>query len=99
MFNFIVQAVHFARCITAFDGFVFRYIKIAMQRYKRTFGNQLHAREFANQEMEVMIACGVLNRLTAMGMPQSYRCTGNLSKRPEVGVPSLNSRFFLFEKN
>ncbi|RDH41318.1 IS5 family transposase [Zooshikella ganghwensis] len=45
----------------------------AMQRYKRTFGNQLHAREMSNQEIEVMIACGVLNRFTSLGMPQSYK--------------------------
>ncbi|MBU2710779.1 hypothetical protein [Zooshikella harenae] len=44
-----------------------------MQRYKRTFGNQLHAREMSNQEIEVMIACGVLNRFTALGMPQSHQ--------------------------
>ena len=33
--------------------------ELAMQRYKRTFGNQLHAREFSNQKMEMMLA---LNR-------------------------------------
>ena len=49
--------------------------ELAMQRYKRTFGNQLHAREFSNQKMEMMLACGVLNRFTSFGMPQSYRCT------------------------
>jgi transposase len=44
-----------------------------MQRYKRTFGNQLHARNIHNQKQETMIGCGVLNRFTALGMPQSYR--------------------------
>ena len=39
------------------------------------FGNQLHAREFANQKMETMIACGVQNRFTGLGMPKSYRTT------------------------
>ena len=48
--------------------------ELAMQRYKRTFGNQLHSRSFNNQKMEMMIACGVLNSFTEMGMPQSYRC-------------------------
>jgi transposase len=47
--------------------------EMAMQRYKRTFGNRLHTRELANQKMETMIACGVLNRFTGFGMPQSYR--------------------------
>jgi hypothetical protein len=45
--------------------------ELAIQRYKRTFGNQIHSRSFNNQKMEVIITCGVL---TAMGMPQSYRC-------------------------
>lgn len=49
--------------------------ELAMQRYKRTFGNRLHARELPNQKMEMMLACGVLNRFTSLGMPQSYRCT------------------------
>jgi hypothetical protein len=44
-----------------------------MQRYKRTFGNQLHAREMPNQRQEVMVGCSVLNRFTGLGMPQSYR--------------------------
>jgi hypothetical protein len=48
--------------------------ELAMQRYKRTFGNRLHARKLSNQKMETMIACGVLNRFTAIGMPRSYRC-------------------------
>ena len=49
--------------------------EVAMQRYKRTFGNQLHARELANQQMETMISCGILNRFTGLGMPKSYRTT------------------------
>lgn len=44
-----------------------------MQRYKRTFGNQLHARKMSNQQQEVMVGCSVLNRFTALGMPQSYK--------------------------
>ena len=47
--------------------------EIAIQRYKRTFGNRLHAREFERQEQEMMIACGVLNQFTGFGMPQSHR--------------------------
>lgn len=47
--------------------------ELAMQRFKRTFGNQLHARKMSNQKQEMMIACGVLNRFTGLGMPQSYR--------------------------
>ena len=47
--------------------------EMAMQRYKRTFGNRLHARNMDNQKMEIMIACGALNCFTGFGMPQSYR--------------------------
>ena len=47
--------------------------ELAMQRYKRIFGNKLHAREFERQEQEIIIACGVLNLFTGFGMPQSYR--------------------------
>ncbi len=49
--------------------------ELAMQRYKRAFGNQLHARKLSSQKMETIIACGVLNRFTSIGMPKSYRCT------------------------
>ncbi|MBE3669074.1 hypothetical protein BOO25_08995 [Vibrio navarrensis] len=44
-------------------------------RNNRPFGNQLHARKISNQKMEMMIVCGVLNRFTSLGMPQSYRYT------------------------
>ena len=44
----------------------------AMQRYKRIFGPRMHARKMSNQEQEMMVACGVMNRFTALGMPQSY---------------------------
>ncbi|MCY9855704.1 hypothetical protein [Vibrio mediterranei] len=57
---------------------------LAIQRYKRTFGNQLHSRSFNNQKMEIMIACGVLNRFTTMGMPQSLSLRLRSIKRPEA---------------
>ncbi len=47
--------------------------ELAMLRYKKTFGNQLHARNIDNQKQEIMIACGVLNRFTGLGMPDSFR--------------------------
>ena len=36
--------------------------------------NQLHAREFSRQKVEAMIGSGILNKMTSLGMPQSYRC-------------------------
>lgn len=33
----------------------------------------MHAREFSRQEQEAMIASGVLNKMTSLGMPQNRR--------------------------
>ncbi|OED50988.1 hypothetical protein ACH42_00360 [Endozoicomonas sp. (ex Bugula neritina AB1)] len=35
----------------------------------------MHARKMENQTQEMMIACGVLNRFSGLGVPQSYRTT------------------------
>ncbi len=47
------------------------YSELGVQRYQRTFGDTMHAREFSRQEQEAMIASGVLNKMTSLGMPQS----------------------------
>ena len=47
--------------------------ELAMLRYQKILGNTLHARDFGRQEQEAMIGCGVLNKMTALGMPTSYR--------------------------
>ncbi len=49
------------------------YSELAIQRYKRILGRQLHAREMSRQKQEAMIGCGVLNKMTSLGMPESYR--------------------------
>jgi hypothetical protein len=49
------------------------YSELAIQRYKRILGNQMQSREFQNQKQEAMIGCGVLNKMTSLGMPASYR--------------------------
>ena len=49
------------------------YSELAMQRYKRILGNKLHSREFSRQEQEAMIGASILNKMTSLGMPQSYR--------------------------
>ena len=51
------------------------YSELAIQRYKRILGNTLHTRELPRQESEVMIGCGILNKMTGLGMPESYRIT------------------------
>ena len=49
------------------------YSELAIQRYKKILGNILHARKLENQKIETMLGCGVLNKMTSLGMPQSYR--------------------------
>ena len=49
------------------------YSELGVQRYQKTFGDTMHAREFSRQEQEAMIASGVLNKMTSLGMPTSYR--------------------------
>ena len=44
----------------------------AMSRYKRIVGDRLQARDFARQAKEAFIGVLILNRMTALGMPQSY---------------------------
>lgn len=42
-------------------------------RYKTIFGDHLSAREAQRQKTEVRVKCAALNRMTRLGMPQSYR--------------------------
>jgi len=49
------------------------YSELAIQRYKKILGNKLHARELSRQKNEAMIGCGILNKMTGIGMPESYR--------------------------
>jgi IS5 family transposase len=43
-----------------------------MFRMKTTFGDRLAARSLATQRTEVRLRCAALNRMTALGMPDSY---------------------------
>jgi hypothetical protein len=49
------------------------YSELAFYRYQRVLGCSLHARDIKRQEQEVMLGCGVLNKMTSLGMPASYR--------------------------
>lgn len=49
--------------------------ELGIQRYKRIVGGSLHSREMKNQKQEAVIGCGVINKFTTIGMPQSYRST------------------------
>lgn len=44
----------------------------AMSRYKRVVGEKLQARQFGRQCTEAFVGVLILNRMTALGMPQSY---------------------------
>ena len=49
------------------------YSELSIQRRKRILGNQLHTQEFERQKQEAMIGTGILNKMTSLGMPISYR--------------------------
>jgi len=49
------------------------YSELGVQRYQRILGDSMHAREFNRQKQEAIIGCGVINKMTSLGMPQSYR--------------------------
>ena len=47
----------------------------AFARYKQTFGGRLNAKRNDSQENETLIACGILNKMLALGSPDSYPIT------------------------
>lgn len=47
--------------------------ELGVQRYQRILGNTMHARLMDGQKNEAMIGCGVINKMTSLGMPVSYR--------------------------
>ena len=49
------------------------YSELAIQRYKRILGRAMHAREFSRQQQEFMIGCSILNKMTGLGMPVSFK--------------------------
>jgi hypothetical protein len=49
------------------------YSELRVQRYQRTFGDTMHTPDFSRQQQEAMLASGLLNKMTSMGMPQSRR--------------------------
>jgi hypothetical protein len=49
------------------------YVELAMQRYKRLFGNTMKARALPQQKTETWISASALNRMTSLGMPVSIK--------------------------
>ena len=42
-------------------------------RYKTMIGRSMRSRTFDGQRVEVQLACEILNTMTQLGMPDSYR--------------------------
>lgn len=48
-------------------------VETAMFRLKTLFGNSLSARRIETQSTQALIRCAALNKMTQLGMPQSYK--------------------------
>lgn len=48
-------------------------VETSMYRFKTTFGAQLSTRSLGAQTVQVMVRGKVLNQMTYLGMPDSYR--------------------------
>jgi hypothetical protein len=48
-------------------------VESAVYRYKTIIGRRMRSRGVAGQRVEVKLACGILNTMTELGMPESYR--------------------------
>jgi hypothetical protein len=48
-------------------------VENAIYRYKAMIGRSMRSRTLAGQRVEVQLACRVLNTMTHLGMPDSYR--------------------------
>ena len=44
----------------------------AMMRLKTIFSDRLKSREWRRQETELRVRCAAMNKMTSLGMPQSY---------------------------
>ena len=53
--------------------FLRNYAELAVQRFKRIFGNTLKARALPQQKTEARIGASALNRMTQLGMPISVK--------------------------
>ena len=50
-------------------------VENAVYRYKAIMGPEMRARTLARQRVEHRIGCEMLNKMTALGMPDTY-CAG-----------------------
>ena len=47
-------------------------VENTFSRYKTILGHKLRARNPESQQAEAIIACNILNRMTALGSPESF---------------------------
>ena len=52
-----------------------RMVENAVYRYKAIIGPEMRTRTLARQRVEHRIGCEILNKITALGMPDTY-CAG-----------------------
>ncbi len=45
----------------------------AVFRYKSILGQRMRSRTFSSQRVEVSLACKILNTMTSLGMPDSFK--------------------------
>ena len=58
------------------SGFTKRsMVENAVYRYKAIFGREMRSRTLAGQRVEQRIGCEILNKMTALGMPDTH-CVG-----------------------
>lgn len=48
-------------------------VETAMYRLKTILGDKLSSRKSSNQATEVFVKCAILNKMTSIGMPESYQ--------------------------
>ena len=46
-------------------------VETMMYRYKTIIGRRIRSRHFSNQIVEVELGCAIINRMTALGMPET----------------------------
>ncbi len=50
-------------------------VENAVFRYKSILGQRMRSRSLGSQRIEVQLACKILNTMTSLGRPESYRVT------------------------
>ena len=68
-------------------------VENAFFRYKSIIGDSLRARRPAGQGSEAVLGCEILNRVTALGRPVSYRIALTAGEDPVGGPRAGQSRF------